>query len=215
MRSPIFFLVLLPASLSFVSFSLPSLFNVHDDDSNRSSKLSARPPSPPLHLPFPLTLSCLEIFHSSHGHLQIPHSFTCLTPSYPEIFSGVKLADVVYRMSWYRENLTPSRPHLTEDECRERKRKLSEIGFVWGRLQSKWDVGVGVGVGAGVGAGAGVGLGSELGSSLGGGLGGGLGVMDSSLGGMGTSSLEYMEVVDVENDFVVPLGRCVKTRNAD
>jgi len=161
-----------------------------------------------------------------------------LTPSYPEIFSGVKLADVVYRMSWYRENLTPSRPHLTEDECRERKRKLSEIGFVWGRLQSKWDlvveglgaykiwkgevdyigggdVGVGVGVGAGVGAGAGVGLGSELGSSLGGGLGGGLGVMDSSLGGMGTSSLEYMEVVDVENDFVVPLGRCVKTRNAD
>ena len=91
----------------------------------------------------------------------------------------MKLADVVYRMSWYRENLTPSRPHLTEDECRERKRKLSEIGFVWGRLQSKWDlvveglgaykiwkgevdyigggdVGVGVGVGAGVGAGAGV-----------------------------------------------------------
>ena len=78
------------------------------------------------------TIAALQQFHSEHGHLAIPHSYIVPeTSAYPSEFHNKKLASIVYNMKWWSYHVS-KKP--------ERVYELNQLGFVWERLQTNWNL---------------------------------------------------------------------------
>jgi hypothetical protein len=96
------------------------------------------------HLPYSCTIQALRHYHSVHGHLVLPyrymvppynddddHDDTASGGYYPPEWIGYDLAGTVYDMKWWL---------LHVRDRSERVNELNELGFVWGRLQPKWNL---------------------------------------------------------------------------
>ena len=82
--------------------------------------------------PFEVTMEALIIYHAEHGDLVIPSNFVMpFNSPYPPMLQGLNLASLVYQMKWWRDNVSTSK---------ERQQQLNDMGFIWGRLQTKWDL---------------------------------------------------------------------------
>lgn len=105
-----------------------------DDDIPLSylQKIQTQYPSLAHHLPYSCTICALRVFHETHGHLVLPYRYTVpANAGYPDEWVGYDLAGTVYEMKWwlsYVRNRT------------ERVNELNSLGFVWDRLQPKWNL---------------------------------------------------------------------------
>lgn len=78
------------------------------------------------------TIIALIAYRSIHGDLVLPRRFIIPQEApYPLIWQGMDLSSAVYSMKWWKNNVQ-HRP--------ERVSELSELGFVWGRLQDEWNL---------------------------------------------------------------------------
>lgn len=77
-------------------------------------------------------LEVLRSYHAVHGDLVIPRRYVVPEDGrFPNAWHGVLLACTVYNMKWWQEHVK-RRP--------ERVSQLNELGFVWERLQSEWNL---------------------------------------------------------------------------
>lgn len=84
------------------------------------------------HLPYDTTISALRAYHSVNGHLVMPWRFVVSDPDvYPAAWLGYDLPLTVYHMDWWQAHV---RNHPT------RVNELNTLGFVWERLQPKWNI---------------------------------------------------------------------------
>jgi hypothetical protein len=84
-------------------------------------------------IPYESTIQALRTYHSLHGDLVMPRRY--IVPSnlgYPSEWIGLDLAASVYNMKWWKKI-------VTTDET-NRVSELNTLGFVWDRLQPKWNV---------------------------------------------------------------------------
>ena len=77
-------------------------------------------------------LEVLRAYKSVHGDLVIPRRYVVPADDrFPRPWHGVPLACTVYNMNWWQDHVK-QRP--------ERVAQLNELGFVWERLQSEWNL---------------------------------------------------------------------------
>ena len=77
-------------------------------------------------------LGVLRSYHSVHGDLVVPRRYVVPADDrFPQAWHGVLLACTVYNMKWWQE-------HVKQKP--ERVSQLNELGFVWERLQSEWNL---------------------------------------------------------------------------
>ncbi|KAL7569308.1 hypothetical protein ACA910_016851 [Epithemia clementina (nom. ined.)] len=77
-------------------------------------------------------LGVLRAYKSIHGDLVIPRRYVVPADKrFPRAWHGVLLACTVYNMKWWQHHVK-QRP--------ERVGQLNELGFVWERLQSEWNL---------------------------------------------------------------------------
>ena len=95
-------------------------------------KFQSQHPSLAHHLPYTCTVRALRVFHALHGHLVLPYKYTVPEEAgYPDEWVGYDLAGTVYDMNWWL-GYVRNRP--------ERVNELNALGFIWGRLQPKWNL---------------------------------------------------------------------------
>ena len=86
------------------------------------------------HLPYNTTLTALRAYHAQHGHLVMPWRYVVRnnqTATYPPEWVGYDLPLTVYHMEWWQDHVR-NRPQRVHD--------LNRLGFVWERLQPKWNI---------------------------------------------------------------------------
>lgn len=83
-------------------------------------------------LSYDSALSALEAYHRNYGDLAIPGNFAVpATNDYPAEWHGVKLANYIYTMKWWQKHISQHKDRVTQ---------LNQLGFIWERLQPKWNL---------------------------------------------------------------------------
>lgn len=84
------------------------------------------------HMTYESTLAALKAYYDVNGDLILPRRF--IVPSmaaYPREWHGLDLSTYVYNINWWKRHVK-NRP--------ERVLQLSNLGFVWERLQPEWNL---------------------------------------------------------------------------
>lgn len=85
-----------------------------------------------INLPYSLTIGALKRYHEKHADLILPRRFVVPEQDdYPKELHGIDLAGTVYDMKWWQRHVK-ERP--------DRVAELNQLGFVWERLQSEWNL---------------------------------------------------------------------------
>jgi len=83
-------------------------------------------------LSYDSALLALEAYHKENGDLAIPGRFIVpATDEYPEEWHGVKLASTIYTMKWWQKHIAQNKDRVAQ---------LSNLGFIWERLQPTWNL---------------------------------------------------------------------------
>jgi len=83
-------------------------------------------------LSYDSALRALEAYHRNYGDLAIPGSFAVpATNEYPVEWHGVKLSLYIYNMKWWQRHISQHKDRVTQ---------LNQLGFIWERLQPKWNL---------------------------------------------------------------------------
>jgi hypothetical protein len=85
-----------------------------------------------INIPYSLTIRALRRYHEEHADLILPRRYVVPEQDvYPKELHGIDLAGTVYDMKWWKRHVK-ERP--------DRVAELSQLGFVWERLQSEWNL---------------------------------------------------------------------------
>jgi len=92
-------------------------------------------------LSYDSAIRCLRAYHALHGDLAIPRRYIVPTSDivvttndkidFPQEWHGRYLAETVYKMRWWQRHVRSQSQRVAE---------LNELGFIWERLQSEWNL---------------------------------------------------------------------------